>query len=222
MGLLDVLNGMQNGPRGAKQPGSGGMSPMTMALIGLLAYKAVKSFGGQSAPANTPSPQPGGGAGANPAGGGLGDVLGGILKSTAAGQGGAAGGAIGNILGGILGGSQAGRSGASVPGGLGGLLNGPAGGAIVSGGLSTLIKDMQNRGQGKAAQSWVSTGQNEGIAPDDLAKALGSGALDTMVQQSGMSREELLEGLSQQLPQLVDHLTPDGRLPTETEAARMV
>ena len=44
MGLLDVLNGMQNGPRGASQPGKGGMSPITMALLGLLAYKAVKSF----------------------------------------------------------------------------------------------------------------------------------------------------------------------------------
>ena len=44
MGLMDILNGMENGPRGAKQPtgssgsGSGGMSPMTMALIGLLAW----------------------------------------------------------------------------------------------------------------------------------------------------------------------------------------
>ena len=45
MGLLDVLNGMQHGPRGQSQPGAGGgMSPITMALLGLLAYKAVKSF----------------------------------------------------------------------------------------------------------------------------------------------------------------------------------
>ena len=43
MGLLDVLNGMQNGPRGASA-GRGGMSPITMALLGLLAYKAVKGF----------------------------------------------------------------------------------------------------------------------------------------------------------------------------------
>jgi len=49
MGLLDVLNGMQNGPRGPSNPDAqtgGGMSPMTMAILALLAYKAVKHFGG--------------------------------------------------------------------------------------------------------------------------------------------------------------------------------
>ncbi len=57
MGLMDVLNGMQNGPRGPSGPSTsgsgGGMSPVTMAVIGLLAYKALKSFTGQpgSAPA---------------------------------------------------------------------------------------------------------------------------------------------------------------------------
>ena len=58
MGLLDVLNGMQNGPRGPSNPSaqsSGGMSPMTMAILALLAYKAVKHFGGS---------QPSAGAGA--------------------------------------------------------------------------------------------------------------------------------------------------------------
>ena len=53
MGLIDILNGMQNGPRGPSQSsgsgsGSGkgsGMSPIMMALLGLLAYKAVKSKG---------------------------------------------------------------------------------------------------------------------------------------------------------------------------------
>ena len=59
MGLLDIINGMQNGPRGQHQPtgtgakasAGGGMSPIMMALLGLVAYKAVKSFGGGQ-PAN--------------------------------------------------------------------------------------------------------------------------------------------------------------------------
>jgi hypothetical protein len=49
MGLLDVLNGMQRGPRSPSNPSAqsgGGMSPMTMAILALLAYKAVKHFGG--------------------------------------------------------------------------------------------------------------------------------------------------------------------------------
>ena len=73
MGLLDILNGMQAGPRGGRQssPGGGGMSPISMALLGLLAYKAVKSFGGAKPAASPPAQAPTGSAG-----GGLGDVLG--------------------------------------------------------------------------------------------------------------------------------------------------
>src|SRR5260370_27127886 len=85
MGLMDILNGMQNGPRGQRQPttgGGGGMSPMTMALIGLLAYKALKHVGGGqgAAPAGAgrPAPLPPGGtvsAGNQSGRGGLRDIL---------------------------------------------------------------------------------------------------------------------------------------------------
>jgi hypothetical protein len=64
MGLIDILNGMQNGPRGPSQPSSkgSGMSPIMMALLGLLAYKAVKSIGGQpAARGGAGSPLPSGG-----------------------------------------------------------------------------------------------------------------------------------------------------------------
>ena len=59
MGLLDVLNGMQNGPHGQRSPsssGSGGMSPIAMAILGLLAFKAVKSFTGGQPSTNRPAP----------------------------------------------------------------------------------------------------------------------------------------------------------------------
>src|SRR6185295_16138258 len=78
MGLLDVLNGMQNGPRGQPQPavpGSGGMSKITMALLAFLAYKAYK--GSQPTQAGVPSSYPGG-QGREPQGaeaGGLAGVL---------------------------------------------------------------------------------------------------------------------------------------------------
>jgi uncharacterized protein YidB (DUF937 family) len=60
------------------------------------------------------------------------------------------------------------------------------------------------------------------IAPNDLASALGSDKINALMTQSGMSRDDLLQGLSQYLPQVVDHLTPEGRLPTEQEAARLL
>ena len=88
MGLLDILNGMQNGPRGQQQPKSsggsgGGMSPIMMALLGLLAYKALKGRSGQAATpggAGRPVPLPtGGNLNAGNTGGGFADILGGLL-----------------------------------------------------------------------------------------------------------------------------------------------
>jgi uncharacterized protein YidB (DUF937 family) len=81
---------------------------------------------------------------------------------------------------------------------------------------------LQQSGQGHAAQSWVGTGPNEEIAPNDLANALGSDTLESLSRQTGMGQNDLLAGLSQYLPDLVDQLTPNGRLPTEDEASRLV
>ena len=121
MGLLDVLKGMQNGPHGQPQPSkpgsgkSGGMSPLMMALLGLLAYKALKGSG-----SSQPSPAPAGTGKASslPEGGGLGDILGGMLGGKP-GAGAAPGGpgGLGDILGGMLGGGKPGAGG--VPGGSG-------------------------------------------------------------------------------------------------------
>jgi uncharacterized protein YidB (DUF937 family) len=156
MGLLDVFNGMQNGPggsRGLGGMGGGGMSPITMALLGLLAYKAVKGFSGSTAPAGSPPPAPGGGA---------------------------------------------------------------------FGGLGDLIKQFQGAGKSDVANSWVSTGQNQPITPSDLNKVLTPEQIDFLATRTGLSHEELLAGLSEHLPKAVDHLTPEGRLPTSEEMNRAV
>jgi uncharacterized protein YidB (DUF937 family) len=219
MGLLDILRGMQNGPRGQRLPGGsssgGGMSPIMMALLGLLAYKAIK-------------------------GGGLGNILGGGQPSGGSGRqaplpradANAPGGGLGDLLGGLLGGRQrdippggtqsGGGLDSLLRGGLGGLLGGAAAGSVLSGGLGKLIQDLQASGQGRTAQSWVGTGPNQDIAPGDLASALGADTLDALSQQTGLPREDLLAGLSETLPDFVDQLTPDGRLPTDEEASQMV
>jgi len=105
---------------------------------------------------------------------------------------------------------------------LGGLLGGATAGTVLSNGLGTLIKEFQNSGQGRAAQSWIGTGPNQKIAPNDLASALGSDTLNALSQQTGVGREDLLAGLSQHLPNLIDQLTPNGRLPTEEEVSRLM
>jgi uncharacterized protein YidB (DUF937 family) len=209
MGLLDILNGMQNGPRGPSAPSSGkdkgGMSPITMAIMALLAYKAMKHMtGGQ--PKQAPA---GGNANLNeaslPGGGGLGDILGSVLGGGSAG-GGALGGGLGDLL----------------KGGLGGALAGGAAGSILGGGLNDLLKQLQDGGQRDAADSWVSKGPNKEVAPNDLAGALGADQINMMMQQSGLSRQDLLEGLSQYLPGMIDQLTPDGRMPSDDELRRLL
>ena len=200
MGLLDVLNGMQNGPRGPSSPSAqgGGMSPMTMAILALLAYKAVKHFSG-SEPGATPAPAPSPGANAGPPAGGGGSLGGGSLG------------------GGSLGGGSLGGLGGLLKSGLGGLLAGGAAGSVISGGLGDLLKQLQQSGQGDTANSWVAPGPNKPISPGDLANALGADQINSLMSQSGLSRDELLAGLSRHLPDVIDHLTPDGRLPTEQE-----
>jgi len=192
MGLLDVLNGMQQGPRGPSKPSAqsgGGMSPMTMAILALLAFKAVKHMSGSSSSATaSPSPSSGGGAAGASAGSGA--------------EGAGAGG-LGDLL----------------KGGLGGLLAGGAAGGVISGGLNDLLRQFQQSGRGEAANSWVSQGPNKQISSGDLASALGGDQIDNLMSQSGLSRQELLDGLSRYLPDVVNHLTPDGRLPTESELA---
>jgi len=171
MGLLDVLTGMRNGPRGAGG-GSGGMSPITLGLLGLLAYKAIKGFGDSS--------KPGTGSGMAAPGGGLGDLFKDGLGS--AGQGGLA--------------------------------------SILTGGLGDLLKQFQGGGKGEVAESWVGTGENKPIAPADLSKVLTPEQIEFLTERTGLTREELLAGLAEQLPRAVDELTPQGRLPSPTEFGR--
>ena len=78
-------------------------------------------------------------------------------------------------------------------GGLGGLLAGGAAGSVISGGLGDLLKQFQQSGQGETANSWVSPGPNKQISPGDLANALGADQINSLMSQSGLSREELLE-----------------------------
>ena len=107
-------------------------------------------------------------------------------------------------------------------GNLGGLLSGASAGSVLSGGLAGLIERFKQNGQGQAADSWVGKGPNQQLAPDQLEQAIGPDVLDTLSQQTGLSREELLSRLTRELPAAVDKFTPEGRLPTDDEAARLI
>lgn len=90
---------------------------------------------------------------------------------------------------------------------------GYGGGGSVLGGLGDLIDQFRNAGLGKKADSWVAAGQNEPVGEEEVGKALGPDLLDMLAKQTGLDRAELLKRLSQVLPEAVDNMTPDGRLP---------
>lgn len=97
---------------------------------------------------------------------------------------------------------------------------------LASSGLSTALGDLVARfkasGRGAAAESWVSTETNRPVNVDELEAALGPETLDELSDKTGLSRAELLLRLNVALPEVVNRLTPMGRLPNDDEAQTLV
>ena len=98
--------------------------------------------------------------------------------------------------------------------GLGGLAGTSAGG-VLGGGLGSLLDSFRQAGQGDAADSWVGKGPNKPVEPPQIKQAIGADVLSELSKQTGLSEEEILNRLSQRLPDAVDKYTPDGRLPQD-------
>ncbi len=126
---------------------------------------------------------------------------------------------LGSAMGALQGGGQGGGGNAVLMQVIGALLQGQGGGGGGGGamgelgGLGGLLSQLQQGGLGEAAQSWVSTGQNLPVSPDQLQAALGADRIDALAQQVGMPAGDLSSQLAQYLPQVVDQLTPGGQLP---------
>lgn len=125
----------------------------------------------------------------------LNSVIGALTQSQQGGGGGQA-----DLLGAVIG--MLGQGGGQAGGQGGGL-----------GGLAGLVAKMQQSGLGDVANSWVGTGENQAIAPDQLGQVLGGDMISGLTKQLGMNQGDLLGQLSQMLPQVVDKLTPNGRVP---------
>ena len=105
---------------------------------------------------------------------------------------------------------------------LDGVLGGIVGAGMVSvvngiieqhGGLSGVVNQFEQNGLGSTVKSWIGTGPNQPISPDEVHKALGPDLLQQLAAKSGLSVQDLAQKLAQVLPQAVDGMTPDGTLP---------
>jgi uncharacterized protein YidB (DUF937 family) len=97
----------------------------------------------------------------------------------------------------------------------------PSPGGILDG-LGGLIEQFQKKGLGDTIDSWINTGKNTDIAPKDVSAALGGDVVDELAKRTGLSRDQVLNELARMLPNVVDKLTPEGRLPTQQELMRLM
>ncbi|MEJ7687418.1 MAG: YidB family protein [Variovorax sp.] len=150
-------------------------------------------------------------------------------------------GLLDQILGGLAGG--AGGRAPSLRGGMGGgavlmsllpvvlgmLSNRGAAGATSGmggmgsmGGLGGLIEQFTRSGYGGQVDSWIGTGANEALPEEAVGSVFGEDRLSQIAQQAGVSTDEARSGLSELLPGLVDHLTPQGQLPATDQLSSSV
>ena len=95
-------------------------------------------------------------------------------------------------------------------------------GSGVAAALSDLVARFRDTGQGATADSWVSAEANHPVNVDELEAALGSETLAELSHKTGLSHQELLLRLNAALPEVVDRLTPNGRLPNEDDTRTFV
>jgi len=95
-------------------------------------------------------------------------------------------------------------------------------GALLTGGMMDLVHQFRGADKGEAVDSWIAHGPNKAVTSQDLSKVLTEEQVAYLTQRTGLSRDELLKGLSDRLPQVVDALTPEGRIPTAEEMQRRI
>jgi uncharacterized protein YidB (DUF937 family) len=86
-----------------------------------------------------------------------------------------------------------------------------------AGAIGGLVDQFKQKGYGDHVNSWIGTGQNQPIAPNQVADALGSDTIDQLSKQFNMPRDQMLSELSTQLPSALDHATPQGRIPKDAD-----
>lgn len=153
-------------------------------------------------------------------GGGLDDLLGGLL-------GGGSGGGLQDVLGGLLGGGSAGGGTATKAGGINvGTLAAVLAPLVLKllkgGGLQRLVQNAQANGLTSEADSWVGTGENRQVSGEQMRKIVGDDVVREVATEAGISEDEAAGVLAQVVPQVVNGVTPNGQLPSDDDLDRLV
>jgi uncharacterized protein YidB (DUF937 family) len=127
---------------------------------------------------------------------GLDDLLGSLTKQ----GGGSGGGGLNDLLGGLLGGSGGGSQ----------------------GGLSKMVQGAQTSGLSAQADSWVGTGANAPVSAQEVRGVVGDDTVTELARQAGISDDQAADVLAQVVPQVVNGLTPDGKLPADDDLDQLV
>ena len=80
-------------------------------------------------------------------------------------------------------------------------------------GMHKLLDGMHANGLGDVADSWVSGAPAKSITPAQAKQIVGPEKVKELSAQSGLPANQVAQGLSELLPNLVNHLTPNGQVP---------
>ena len=139
---------------------------------------------------------------------GLDDILGGLMG----GKGGGSGGGLDDMLGGVMGGGGSG-GGRSTMGALLPVL----GGLLASGGLQKIMGGLKANGLSSQAESWVGTGPNQAVDGSQMQKAVGKEQIQAVAKELGISESQAADVVAKALPEVVDKVSPEGKLPPEQD-----
>jgi uncharacterized protein YidB (DUF937 family) len=95
-----------------------------------------------------------------------------------------------------------------------------AAGLLAGGGLSKLLSGFKAQGLSREADSWVGTEANEPVSGAAMRHALGDEQIAEIADKLGVTHDQAAEALAEVVPQLVDHVTPEGQIPAGPEIDR--
>jgi len=97
------------------------------------------------------------------------------------------------------------------------LVNNPS-----TGGLTGLVQAFHDQGVGAIVASWIGTGPNQPITADQISKVLGPERIQLIATKLGVAPETVSTQLATVLPGLINHLTPNGSVPSESALRQAV